>query len=191
MKIILVRHGQTNYNLKDLCNGLPNKKVHLTTLGKKQAHEVASKLAKTKIDIIFVSKLLRSAQTARIINRYHHVGIKFDERLNDRLMGEFEGRAASLFYAWRDKQKQPWTAIPKGGESYENLKKRAKLFLDDLAKKDYKIVLIVTHLPIIKVMRGYFKNLSNEVMDRPDEKIIPNGKMMIFNLPKKTIKFKN
>lgn len=185
MKIIVIRHGQTNYNVKDLCNGVPNKEVVLTPLGRKQARVAALNLAKEKIEAIYVSKLLRSAQTAKIINKYHKVKISFDERLNDRSMGEFEGKSASLFYAWRDKQKRPWTAIPKGGESYESLKKRAQLFIKDLAKKDYKTVLIVTHLPIIKVLRGYFKNLSNEVMDKLTEKQVPNCKIMVFKVSKK------
>lgn len=190
MKIIVIRHGQTNYNVKDLCNGVPNKEVVLTPLGRKQARVAALNLAKEKIEAIYVSKLLRSAQTARIINKYHKVKISFDERLNDRLMGEFEGKKASLFYAWRDKQKKPWTAIPKGGESYESLKERLKLFLADLATKNYKTVLIVTHLPIVKVMRGYFKNLSNEAMDKLTEKQVPNCKIMIFNLSKSKKKLK-
>jgi len=182
MKIILVRHSQSNYNLKDFCNGLPNKKVRLTMLGKKQAQIVATKLAKTKIDVIYVSKLYRSEQTAKIINRYHKLKILVDKRLNDRLMGEFEGGPASLFYTWRDKQKNPWTAVPKRGESYEHLKNRAQEFLNDLSHENYQTVLIVTHLPIIKVMRGYFKQLSNKTMDKLTEKDIPNGKIMVFNL---------
>ena len=190
MKIILVRHGQTNYNVKDFCNGLPNKKVRLTALGKKQAQFVALKLAKTKFDVIFVSKLFRSEQTAKIINRYHKLKMIADKRLNDRLMGEFEGKSASLFYAWQAKQAKPWTASPRQGESYESLKKRAKEFLTELSCKDYKLVLIVTHLPVMKVMRGYFKNLSNEVMNKPDEKAIPNGKIMTFYLTNKTCKNK-
>lgn len=182
MKIILVRHGQTNYNLKDLCNGLPSKKVYLTALGKKQAQAAALKLAKTKFEAIFISKLYRSGQTADIINRYHKVRVYSDKRLNDRLMGEFEGKRASLFYAWRNKHKKPWAVIPKGGESYLDLEKRVKLFLSDLSKKNYKTVLIVSHLTVIAVMKGYFKHLSNRAIDKLTEKNIPNCKVMIFNL---------
>lgn len=182
MKIIVIRHGETNYNKKDLCNGIPNPKVHLTTLGKKQAQIAAKKLATKKIEVIFVSKLMRSRQTAKAINQYHKVPLLMDARLNDRLMGVFEGKSAKLFYVWRDKQANPWTAKPKGGESYEQMKKRIISFLNDLAKLDYKNVLIVTHLPVVKVIRGYFKKLDNKTMDRLTEKNVPNCKIMSFSL---------
>lgn len=182
MKLILLRHGQTNYNTKDLCNGLPNPKVRLTTLGKSQAQAAALKLKKEKFEVIYVSELFRSRQTARIINKYHNVPLIMDKRLNDRLMGIYEGKPAGLFYAWRDVQKNRWTCIPKNGESYESLKKRIATFLKDLSKKDYKEVLVVTHLPVLKVMRGYFKHLNNEAMDRLTEKQVTNCRIMKFNL---------
>jgi len=182
MKIILVRHGQTNYNVKDRCNGLPNTRVSLTSLGKKQSLQVAKKLAKEKIEVIFISKLFRTQQTAEIINLYHKVKIYSDKRLNDRLMGEFEGRPATLFYDWRAKQKNRWTSKPKNGESYEQLKARVISFLNILTTKKYKTVLIVTHLPIVKIVRGYIKKLSNQAMDRLTEKNIPNCHVAVFKL---------
>lgn len=187
MKLTLIRHGQTNYNLKDLCNGRPNPKVHLTALGKKQAQIAAKKLAKEKFEVIFISELRRSRQTAEIINHYHKVPLIKDKRLNDRLMGEFEGRPATLFYVWRDAQKNTWTCRPKGGESYEHMKKRVGSFLAYLSKKKYKSVLIVSHLPVLKVVRGHFKKLSNAAMDKLSEKQIPNGKILRFNLKAKKI----
>jgi broad specificity phosphatase PhoE len=181
MKLTLIRHGQTNYNLKDLCNGRPNSKVYLTSLGKKQAQSAAKKLSKEKFEVIFISELRRSRQTAEIINQYHKVPLIKDKRLNDRSMGEFEGRPATLFYIWRDAHKNRWTCRPKGGESYEDMKERVNNFLKDLAKKKYKKVLIVSHLPILKVMRGHFKKLSNAAMDKLTEKQVPNAKIFRFD----------
>jgi len=182
MKLTLIRHGQTNYNLKDLCNGKPSPKVYLTPLGKKQAALAARKLAKEKFDVIFISELRRSRQTADYINAYHKVKLIKDKRLNDRSMGEFEDRPATLFYNWRDAQTNRWTCRPKGGESYEQLKKRAYSFLKDLSKKDYANVLVVSHLPILKVIRGYFKGLSNEKMDALTDKQVHNTKIYRFKL---------
>lgn len=185
MKLIVIRHGQTNYNLRDLCNGRPNKKVKLTPLGVKQSKLVAKKLAKEKIEAVYISQLWRSRQTADILNVFHKAPIFKDKRLNDRQMGVFENKPASLFYIWRDKQKNPWTCRPPRGETYEEMKKRVASFLLDLQKRKYKKVLIVTHLPILKVMRGYFKKLSNVKMDAPMEKDIPNCHIFKFVLPQK------
>lgn len=183
MKLIIIRHGQTNYNLKDLCNGRPNSKVRLTPLGVRQARAAAKLLAKENFERIYISKLFRSRQTAEILNRFHNVPLISDERLNDRQMGVFENQPASLFYIWRDKQKDCWRCRPPQGETYEEMKKRVAAFLKDLSKQKYKKVLIVTHLPIIKVMRGYFKKLDNKAMDAPMEKNIPNCRIMKFTLP--------
>ncbi len=183
MKLTLIRHGQTNYNLKDLCNGRPSSRVFLTKLGREQAKAAAKKLAREKFDAIYISELRRSKQTAEYINVYHKVKLIKDKRLNDRSMGEFEDRPASLFYSWRDAHANRWTCRPKGGESYEQMKKRAYSFLKDLSKKDYKNVLVVSHLPILKVMRGYFKGLNNQQMDALTDKQVHNTKIFRFTLP--------
>ncbi len=187
MKLIFLRHGQTNYNLKDLCNGRPTSKVRLTPLGKLQAKRAALLLKKEPIEAIFTSKLYRSGETARIVNMYHKVGIFSDKRLNDRSMGVFEDKPATLFYDWRDKHKNRWNCRPKGGESFEEMKQRFAAFIEDLSKKNYKQVLIVSHLPILKVARGYFKGLSNEKMDALTDAQVPNCHIIRFNLkrPKK------
>ncbi len=182
MKLIFLRHGQTNYNLKDLCNGRPNSKVRLTVLGKAQAKQAALLLKKEPVEAIFVSKLYRSSETARIVNIYHKVPVFSDKRLNDRSMGIFEDKPASFFYSWRDKHTNRWSCRPKGGESFEEMKKRFADFIQDLSKKDYKQVLIVSHLPILKVARGYFKALSNEKMDSLTEARVPNCHIIRFNL---------
>ncbi len=188
MKLILVRHGQTNYNVKDLCNSRPNPKIKLTALGKKQIALTAQKLKAKKIDVVYVSELIRSQQSARIINKFHHAPTIVDKRLNERGMGSYEDKPVSLFYEWRNKHKNPWTCAPRGGESYEQLKKRVASFFKDLMKEDYKTVLIVTHLTVLKTARGFFKNLDNVTMDRLNEKDLPNGKILNFNVPKQVLK---
>jgi alpha-ribazole phosphatase len=187
VKLIFLRHGQTNYNVKALCNSKPNPKVRLTALGRKQAAVAAQLLKKEKIDIIITSLLLRTMQTARIVNRFHHAKFLHDGRLNDRSTGN-ENKSVSFFYKWREKQKNPWTARPRGGESYQDLKDRLNSFLKDLEKEKYKTVLIVSHLPVLAAAYSHFKKLSNEKTGLWTEKEIPNCKIMRFNLVTKTRK---
>ncbi len=181
MKLTFLRHGQTNYNVKNLCNSKPNPKVRLTALGREQAEAAAKILAKEKFDVIITSQLFRTKQTARLINRYHHVRVFSDKRLNDRSTG-FDGKNVTLFYDWRAKQKNIFTTRPKGGESYEDMKKRLAEFLADLKKTDYNNVLIVTHLPILKVARGYFKKLTNKQMESYKDGLVKNCKILKFRL---------
>lgn len=179
MKLIFLRHGESNYNLKRWCNSRPTSKVRLTVRGKQQAEKAARILQKENFEVIFVSQLYRTHQTAKIINQYHKVKVIADKRLNDRATG-FENQEVNLFYEWRNQQKNPWTCRRQGGESFENMKKRFASFLKDLEKTNYKNILIVTHLPILKAARGYFKKLSNKQMDAWTEKQVPNCKIMKF-----------
>jgi broad specificity phosphatase PhoE len=71
------------------------------------------------------------------------------------------------------------------------VKRRFKSFLNDLLKGKDETVLIVTHLPILKVARGYFKHLSNESMDALTEKDIPNCTVFRFTAPAATSKRKS
>lgn len=161
MKIYFLRHGQTNYNVKDLCNSDPKIDVHLTKLGKKQAENVREMLKNKEIDIILVSELPRTMQTAEIINKYHNVEIRADKRINDRKTG-FEGK--SYFDYRKAIEKNPFYIRPKGGESFQEEKRRVFSFLDDLIKMDYRSVLVVSHEEIMKIIKGYFEKLSDEEM---------------------------
>lgn len=181
MKITFLRHGQTNYNIKGICNSKPNPKVRLTALGRQQVKTAAKILEKEPFEIIFISELLRTHQTARIVNMYHHVPLVIDKRLNDRSTG-YEDKEVTLFYNWRSQQKNVWTAKRRGGESYEDMKKRLASFLADLKKMNYKNVLVVAHLPILKVARGYFKKLTNAEMEALKDSQVQNCKIMRFNL---------
>lgn len=51
MKVFYVRHGQTNYNILDLCNDDPSKDVFLTDLGKQQAEVVRNKIKNIDLEI--------------------------------------------------------------------------------------------------------------------------------------------
>ena len=51
MNIILVRHGQTDWNVKDLLQGRTD--IELNENGKKQAIETAQKLLNINIDVIY------------------------------------------------------------------------------------------------------------------------------------------
>lgn len=181
MKLILLRHGETNYNVKGICNSQPNPKVRLTVSGRAQAAKAAEILKKEKIEVIITSELFRTQQTARIINKFHKVPMKRDGRLNDRNTG-FENQSVKFFYEWRAAQKNPWSATPKNGESYQALKKRLSAFLKDLQKEDYKVVLVVAHLPVLAAFYGLINDVSDDITGNWTEKQVPNCKIMKFNI---------
>ena len=161
MLIYTVRHGETYGNVKRICDDNPLNNSTLTLKGITQVETLANKLKNFPFEVIFVSEFLRTRRTAEIINKFHDKTLIVDKRLNDRQTG-LSGRPVDEFFEAIDKSNNPWTVKLGEGESFEEEKERVKSFLDDLKEKDHKNVLIVAHEEPIKIIRGFFKNLSNK-----------------------------
>ena len=92
MKIILIRHGQTNYNSKRLIQGHVD--APLNNTGKKQAKSAADTLIalEIKIDKVISSPLSRALETAHIVAK--KLGIKdnivIDYNFIERDFGHYE-----------------------------------------------------------------------------------------------------
>lgn len=174
MRIYFVRHGQSNYNVRHLCNDDPKKRVYLTKLGKGQIEDVARKLNNKNIEIIFASELPRTIQSAKIINKFHKVPIIIDFRINDRKTG-FEGRPYDEYI--NTLKNNIFYEKVKYGESFQDEKKRVFSFLRDFRKLKYKHILVVAHEETLKIAYGYFNKLSDEEIW---EIRVPNGYIMEF-----------
>ncbi len=114
MQLYLMRHGQTNYNLLELCNGDPQVDVHLTELGIQQAQHAAESLRNVELDNILISELPRTRQTAEIINQYYQVPIEVLPTLNDIRTG-CEDRPVAEYFAYIGTDRI--NIRPPGGES--------------------------------------------------------------------------
>jgi broad specificity phosphatase PhoE len=163
MKIYFARHGRTNYNDQDLCNGDPSVDVHLTDIGIEQAKALADKLHAVPIERIFVSQMGRTQQTAKFVQDAHDtpVEVEIAPLLNDHRSG-FEGKPAKILMDAMNAAENRWTARFNGGESVEDMKGRVAQFLTDLKGKPYHSVLVVTSGWIINVAAAIIQNISNE-----------------------------
>ncbi len=92
-KIIITRHGQTNWNLIGRIQG--QKDIELNEVGIEQAKKLALKLSKEKIDIIYTSDLKRSYQTAKIISDTIKTNIIIDKNLREIHFGNWQGLTLS------------------------------------------------------------------------------------------------
>lgn len=121
MQLFLVRHGETEENAQQILQGhLPG---HLTTNGRKQAEDLAQDLAThyAPFDVMLVSDLQRTRDTAAILNKVLHIPtLLLCPLLRERDWGSFTGK--EIAYA------QTHT-IPEDAESVEQLFERAKKFL--------------------------------------------------------------
>jgi len=170
--IILLRHGQTKWNVEGRYQGQLNS--DLTPLGKAQAEENAFKIKKMlkgeKNSFTFVSSPLgRAKETALIIADklgFEQSEIIFDERIQEVNYGMFEGKT-KLFCKTEHKEEfeerelNKWSYIlADGGESYEMVTKRIHRWLESI--QDEKLVILVAHEMINRALRGVYCSYSKE-----------------------------
>ena len=129
IKVLLVRHGETDWNLAGRFQGRSD--VPLNQKGVEQANALASALRRECLCAIYSSPLVRAKETARLIKAFHPSAPLYeDEGLVEMDLGEFEGiegprwaeKHAEFRQAWRD---NPASVTMPGGESLKEVQARA------------------------------------------------------------------
>jgi len=161
MKRYCLRHGETDYNQLGLCNDDPERDVHLTETGIRQAEAAARQLRTLSLERIITSELPRTRQTADIINRYHGVPVIAHPALNDIRSG-FEGRPVPEYLAATGHDRLH--ARANGGESLLDYQARVLGFIDWLREQPERVVLVVAHEETLRVFKAYFDGLADEAM---------------------------
>jgi probable phosphoglycerate mutase len=159
MKLLFIRHGQTNYNVLGLCNDDPGSNVYLTEVGKQQARQAADKIRNEPIEAIIVSELPRTRQTAEIINQDHHVPIITQPVLNDIRTG-MDGKPVSEYFA--QIEHDPLHTAIDNGESLLEHKQRVLEYLDWLKTQRFNTLLTIAHEETLRVFYAWFNQLSDE-----------------------------
>lgn len=143
MKIILVRHGESEGNVKNEINDDPKRIVDLTEKGRAQATAAAERLRDIPFTHAYASEFPRAQQTAAILLRSHHLKFRVDARLNERRSG-MDGQHVAAF---NDLVRSDYLHIkPPRGESFLEQMGRLKSFLDETAARHpHGMVLAVSH----------------------------------------------
>lgn len=170
----IVRHGQSQANAGQIMQGA-RINTGLTDLGCSQAEQTADKLAGIKFNKVYVSPLLRAAQTAQIIRPRQTV--TFDWNLREFDYGQWDGQLT--WKLWRDYPAYfdeshnllPGSQKYSRGESHEQAFARLENFftevINDLA--DDAQVLVVSHGYTIKLIVALVLGSSNvAALNEPD-----------------------
>ena len=154
MKIILVRHCETDWNKEERCQGVSD--LELNTNGFSQAKKLALYFKDKEGDYVFCSDLKRAKQTLNEINYDQRFKVIYSEKLREMDQGEFEGLSLSYLKEKYSNELRIWRENPENfrlpkGETLGEVRDRSlsyiKYILKDLPSES--TVLIVTHNLVI------------------------------------------
>lgn len=136
---VLLRHGETDWNLHGLVMGQTD--IPLNSTGLAQAEAAAEELKSFDIGVIYTSSLSRCLQTAAIISSRLRVARYVIPDLAERSWGVLEGRPRSDRIPHRE---------PLGGETRAEFQRRVARALATVLPRP--MPLIVTHSGVIRLL---------------------------------------
>jgi len=148
-RLILVRHGETDWNLEGRYQGQAD--LPLNRRGREQARLLAEQLRGERIEAIYASDLSRAYETAKIIAEALGQEVKTLESLREVDTGVWTGLTFEEVESGYPGHLREWRADPLGvkrleGESYQALFERTKAAIREMVKAHpNQTVLIVCH----------------------------------------------
>ncbi len=163
-KLILIRHGESENSVKRIASADPSvDRFHLTERGKAELARTAELIKNEKIDLIISSDLIRTKETADILNRIFKVQILYDKRLRDINDGVFNLKPYDEFYKKIGPRELRFEVKAEGGETFVDLKKRLRDLLEEIKEKySDKTILIVSHKDPLWMMQALLLGLSKK-----------------------------
>ena len=174
-EIILIRHGETEWNSQKRMQGHSNS--DLSEVGMGQIQALGELMKNVSFDHIYSSDSLRTSQTAEAITQYSGHKLQFDQRIREKNLGVFEGLTST-----EAKERHPEvyrlfkTAganyVIDEGESTQQLLERALEFIEEIRlRHPQERVVMVTHGGVVRVLMKHALGLS---IDAPTRFIIKN-----------------
>jgi len=187
-KLILARHGETVWNIEKIYRGRAD--INLNEMGIRQAELLGKYLSNWELEAIYSSPLRRALDTANIIARYQKISVHIAEGIIDLDYGEWQSlpeqeakrRYPTLHNEWHN---NPHKVKMPGGESLEDVRKRAIKVVSDVLARYQGSVVLVSHRVVNKVLicsllgldNSYFWNIKQDVggitiFDYVDERFV-------------------
>lgn len=163
-KLVLVRHGETEFNKSSRYQGVLD--IELNDKGKQQAEKLYNFLKDEDFDVIYSSTLKRAYNTIKDIADYQDKKVHTLKELKEINFGEWEGLTFSeieekypqLAEKWA---KNPMCCKPPEGEHIKEVEQRVGKTIDMIISKNPdKKILISTHGGIVRIIIAYLLDLS-------------------------------
>ena len=151
MKLLLARHGETDWNVQGRSQG--HSDIPLNHHGLAQAKHLADRLSEIALAGVYCSDLSRAYETARrVAEGREGLTPQVDARLRELGLGVWEGLHASEIESSYAQERREWMASPatfraSGGETLIEVQGRMGAALDDIvsAHGPDDVLLVVSH----------------------------------------------
>ncbi|MBE9597783.1 2,3-diphosphoglycerate-dependent phosphoglycerate mutase [Pedobacter sp. MC2016-24] len=168
-ELILLRHGQSVWNLENRFTGWQD--IDLSLTGEQEAERAGQLLKAEQIDIAFTSTLKRAQHTLDIVLKVSgltNIPVIKDRNLNERCYGKLEGlNKADIALKYGLEQVMIWRRsydiAPPGGESLKDTAERVvPYYLSTIVPKlkNGKTVLVVAHGNSLRALMMFLEQLS-------------------------------
>lgn len=169
--MILVRHGQSEYNLLNLWAGQTD--VKLTEKGQEEARKAAALINDITIHKAHTSDMIRAQETLEIIlkeNKHEQILVKKHPALKERHYGDLTGMnkdeaknkfGEDLFLKYR----RSWDVSPPNGESLKDTSDRAIPYYEQEIMADLKAghnVIVAAHGNSLRAIVKHLEQISDE-----------------------------
>jgi broad specificity phosphatase PhoE len=167
MRLILARHGETEWNRLHRVQGLSDLVMNET--GRRQAEALAHALRDRKVQAVYSSPLKRARDTAQLIARFHDLEVVTLAGLRELDAGEVDGLTYDEMRTYYGDFFEKWiedcTSVrPPGGCTLEELQEQAWAAVQQIVDRHHRdrtsaaedgngLVVAVTHFfPILSIL---------------------------------------
>jgi len=155
MRIILVRHGSTEWNDKDVFRGRVD--ISLDKIGIQQAYAIANRLSVLDVSAVYSSPLKRALETAQIIATKLKVNIKAEDSLVDFDFGKWQGLSTREVQKQFPQAYKQWLSEPHlvkipGAENLSDVRNRITKMLFETLIKEKNDIVVVSHRIVNKML---------------------------------------
>lgn len=167
-RILVIRHGQSEANIKKFFAGQSN--IQLTELGVQQAEMAANLLKDEHIDTVYSSSLDRAFYTALPFARDRNLEVVRVDELMERNCGHWTSKPFEEVERLYAEERWLWNNDPinltiDGGESSFEMIERFGNALDKIAKENEgKTVLVASHGGVIKSIPYYYAKEKSDAL---------------------------
>jgi broad specificity phosphatase PhoE len=162
-RLILIRHGETDWNLEGRWQGQTD--VPLNARGLEQAEQLAKNLFGTGLTAVYSSDLSRAHRTAEAIARAYGLTVHLEPRLREICQGDWEGKLISHIQSQspdvlQRRLENPLTFAAPGGETALQVQTRMLAAIENILHRHTQgVTAVVSHGFALAVIIAHYRNL--------------------------------